>query len=374
MVTRLRPAQIYLPSAGLIGVDTAGGDGKIIPLGSGLSFSGGSLVNTGGLSDGDKGDVVVASSGTVWTVESASKAFGFTGVISPATISSSQNDWAPTGIADATTINIACSPTVNITGIVGGYAGRIIILRNNTTTPVILKHFDSGSSTGNRFYFASLNDMVLQRSQCAIFQHSTVWVCLTPNTTSGANSAGGLVILDGNGNHYLKGDSTLGDFPTDVATVAYPLAQAVAEVTQSYTLHSPSDFYPIAAWPSDPTKFSTATMLGGQQLNACSQFRLRVTYTGTGVGLGGAMLALRGFKQDSPNPISLSEGDYQPICDGTDLQCELPEKNEGVADSGWVDKDPGITDPDEYTLALIMKDGNDSSPISVGHVLFQTRG
>lgn len=55
----------------IVGAD-ADGDLGAITVGSGLSLSAGTLTATGGVSDGDKGDIDVTSSGAVWTIDTAS--------------------------------------------------------------------------------------------------------------------------------------------------------------------------------------------------------------------------------------------------------------------------------------------------------------
>src|SRR3990167_10418818 len=53
------------------------------------------------------------------------------GYISPATLTGSQNNWEPTGFANANTIFITVATGgINITGLTGGSDGRIVTLRN----------------------------------------------------------------------------------------------------------------------------------------------------------------------------------------------------------------------------------------------------
>jgi hypothetical protein len=77
-------------------------------------------------------------------------------VVTPAT---NQNDYSPTGWNDAdpnkaTTININAGASIKITGLAGGVAGRLAILKNSSTDRLIILEDESASSTAaNRFDF-----------------------------------------------------------------------------------------------------------------------------------------------------------------------------------------------------------------------------
>jgi hypothetical protein len=73
------------------------------------------------------------------------------GAITPAQIVAAQNDYAPTGHADASVWRLdAATPEQNITGIQGGASGRILILDNIGSFPINLKGESGSSSAANR--------------------------------------------------------------------------------------------------------------------------------------------------------------------------------------------------------------------------------
>lgn len=89
-----------------------------------------------------------------------------TSVLTPTAISASQNNYAPTGHADAYHFRLSpLGASRAITGLAGGVEGREVIISNinlvadaNTIT---LNHNNAGSSAGNRFYFAGGTDVVV---------------------------------------------------------------------------------------------------------------------------------------------------------------------------------------------------------------------
>lgn len=75
-----------------------------------------------------------------------------TGTISPTALAANTNDWNPTGLSTANVIRIGSDATPrNLTGIVAGTAGDILLLHNrNNGTAITLVH-DATSTAANRF-------------------------------------------------------------------------------------------------------------------------------------------------------------------------------------------------------------------------------
>lgn len=74
--------------------------------------------------------------------------------ISPAALGANQNDWNPTSLATAAVIRADGSAAVNITGLAGGAAGRLLWLTHvgtNAANTLTLTHEDAASTAANRF-------------------------------------------------------------------------------------------------------------------------------------------------------------------------------------------------------------------------------
>lgn len=73
--------------------------------------------------------------------------------LSPTSIGSNQNDYAPTGIGGAALLRLTSSTSVNITGIssTGSLMGRVLTIENIGSNPIILTAQDTASVAANRF-------------------------------------------------------------------------------------------------------------------------------------------------------------------------------------------------------------------------------
>lgn len=138
------------------------------------------------------------SAGTV--AADLSGAIVLSGVITPSNITADQNDYSPTGISDASIVRLSASSGFQwiITGLVGGEDGRILVLRNVSTSSLFcITHEDTDSSAENRFSVGSGGCALIMPNRCATVQYD------------GATSRWVLLWLSDNGWHRSNGDSGL---------------------------------------------------------------------------------------------------------------------------------------------------------------------
>ena len=100
--------------------------------------------------------------------------------ISPAQITSNTDNYAPTGLSTATVLRLSTDASRNLTGITGGADGRILVLLNVGSFPLVLK--DNVTSTAaNRFQL--VGDLTLQGDEGVILYYdstSSRWRLLAP--------------------------------------------------------------------------------------------------------------------------------------------------------------------------------------------------
>ena len=150
----------------------------------------------------DVSDTTEAASGTTKPIAVADllkiifTSLALQGDISPAQITSNQNDYNPTGLADAAVLRLSTDASRNITSIAGGADGRILIIHDVGSFNIVLKDDDGATGTvANRF--ALNGDVTLGSDQGAILQYdstSSRWRLLCTSAALGGaptGSAGG---------------------------------------------------------------------------------------------------------------------------------------------------------------------------------------
>lgn len=114
----------------------------------------------------------LSGTGALPTVKQTSVAFAFASQLTPAQISSNQNNYAGGVTSTAGNILIVNSDAArDITGIVQGFAGRILALHNNGSFPITLKHQNGSSTAANRFDIGT--DLVLPASGMVMLQYDS---------------------------------------------------------------------------------------------------------------------------------------------------------------------------------------------------------
>ncbi len=127
----------------------------------------------------------------------ASVVFG--GTISPGSLSTSQNDWNPTGWAGASIIRSTSSVAVDLTGLAGGRAGRVAIVQNIGSNIETLKNESSSSTAANRFALGG-SDLALSGGASALLIYdgtASRWRLVAAGRGTGAASGSMATITAG---------------------------------------------------------------------------------------------------------------------------------------------------------------------------------
>lgn len=85
------------------------------------------------------------------TIHVCSETCAWTGDISPSQITSDQNDYNPAGLSTATVLRLNSNAFRELTGLVGGSDGRLLILNNIGSFPIALRNENADSTAANRF-------------------------------------------------------------------------------------------------------------------------------------------------------------------------------------------------------------------------------
>jgi hypothetical protein len=106
------------------------------------------------------------------------------GVVTPVTITADQNDYDP---GNSSILRVSANAARTITGLAGGFGGRIEILVNVGGFPITLSNGNAGSIAANRFAFAS--DRVLGPSRAIFLIYDVTlnrWIDLVNYTKASA--------------------------------------------------------------------------------------------------------------------------------------------------------------------------------------------
>lgn len=135
------------------------------------------------------------------------------GVISPAQITATQNDYAPANFATASKVRVSTDAARALTGLAGGVAGRRVEFLNIGTQPLIVSNENTSSVAANRFAIGA--DTVIPPGASAIFWYdgtSSRWRALALQQ----------VKTSGQIDLYVAGDAA-GAIDTGPGTIALPL-------------------------------------------------------------------------------------------------------------------------------------------------------
>jgi len=133
-----------------------------------------------------------------------SKALQLSGDISPAQITSNEDNFNPTGLADASTLRLSTDASRDITGLVGGTDGRLIIIHNIGSFDIVLKDENASSTAANRFALEA--DRTIAADGVVVLQYdstTTRWRAVS----AGAGGIGQNILINGGFDVWQRGTS-----------------------------------------------------------------------------------------------------------------------------------------------------------------------
>jgi len=141
--------------------------------------------------------------------------------LSPAQLTADQNDYNPTGLASASTVRLSSDASRQITGIAGGQDGRLLIIHNIGSNPIVLVDESASSAAANRLALAA--NVTLNADQSAVLQYdstSSRWRLAAGPSAAGA-TADGYAVKTGNYTA-VAGDRISADTNGGAFTVTLP--------------------------------------------------------------------------------------------------------------------------------------------------------
>lgn len=157
-------------------------------VGLGTWQTGGTLVRTSVIASSNAGAAVSLSAGTKDVFISLPSQAALFGTLTPAQITATQNDYSPTGIQYASVLRLDADQIRTITGLAGGWDGRIIRVVNvgGADSTLLFRRQNTGSAAANRFQFA--RDITIDSGESFVLQYDGVasrWKVLSNPVWSG---------------------------------------------------------------------------------------------------------------------------------------------------------------------------------------------
>lgn len=159
-------------------------------IGVGTWSTGGSLARTSVIASSNSGSAVSLSAGTKDVFITSPAVAQLWGQLTPAQITADQNNYSPTGLGYASVLRLDADRIRAITGLAGGYDGRVIRIVNagaGADSTLMLRRQSASSSAENRF--ALLRDITLDSGESVSLQYDGVaqrWRAATPPPPTGA--------------------------------------------------------------------------------------------------------------------------------------------------------------------------------------------
>lgn len=159
-------------------------------IGLGTWATGNSLTRTTVLASSNSGSAVSLSAGTKDVFLTAPAVSQLWGQLTPAQITSDQNNYSPTGLEFASVLRLDANQIRAITGLAGGVDGRVIRIVNvgaGADSTILLRRENASSTAANRFALA--RDLTLDTGESVTLQYdgaASRWRSLTQPTPTGA--------------------------------------------------------------------------------------------------------------------------------------------------------------------------------------------
>lgn len=138
----------------------------------------------GGVSNFLRADGTFAAPPAGGTVDTLPEDINFSGIIAPTQITADQNDYNPTSWNVSSTMLINTDASRNVTGLTSSsQQGRLALIYNNGTNPIVLKNENASSTAANRFKFGW--DITLRTNNAVLLQWNNTdsrWRLLASNT------------------------------------------------------------------------------------------------------------------------------------------------------------------------------------------------